>query len=149
MLNISAINMPRCTEKARVQQHLDNLESAVIEEILEDEPSSDSSADYYHDLLEDISTASEHIKIKRYLIDRSKGTAGCHKSDNILEDIIERYPEAYFSRKKDYGFNLQAICNWNGKFIWARVCGMASMHDSIHLVGLWGVRFLVGFPNLR
>ncbi|RPB25310.1 hypothetical protein L211DRAFT_771240, partial [Terfezia boudieri ATCC MYA-4762] len=25
-------------------------------------------------------------------------------------------PEAYFSRKKNYGFNLQAICDWSGRF---------------------------------
>ncbi|RPB22965.1 hypothetical protein L211DRAFT_312811 [Terfezia boudieri ATCC MYA-4762] len=96
MVNISAIKMPRDTEKARIQQHLDDLKSAAIEEILEDEPNSDSSADYYYDLLEDISKASESINIKRYLIDRGKGTAGCHKSDDILEDIIERYPEEAF-----------------------------------------------------
>ncbi|RPB21889.1 hypothetical protein L211DRAFT_409655 [Terfezia boudieri ATCC MYA-4762] len=85
--------MPRHTEKAQIQQHLDDLENAVIEEMLEDEPSSDSSADYFHDLLEDISRASESINMKRYLIDRGKGTAGRHKNDDILEDIIKRCPE--------------------------------------------------------
>jgi len=88
--------MPRCTEKARVQHHLDNLESAVIEEILEDELSSDLSADYYQDLLEDISTASERMKIKQYPRDGSKGTAGRRRSDDILEDIIKCSPEDAF-----------------------------------------------------
>ncbi|RPB24216.1 hypothetical protein L211DRAFT_878601 [Terfezia boudieri ATCC MYA-4762] len=96
MVNISAIKIPHYTEKARIQQHLDDLESTAIEEILKDEPNSGLSADYYYDLLEDISKASKSINIKRYLIDRSKGTAGCHKSDDILEDIIKRYSEEAF-----------------------------------------------------
>ena len=49
--------------------------------------------------------------------------------------IILRYkpmvdPEAYFSRKKNYGFNLQAVCDWNGRFIWASMGYTASAHDS-------------------
>jgi len=39
-------------------------------------------------------------------------------------------PEAYFSRKKCYGFNLQAICDWNGRFIWVSMGHTASVHDS-------------------
>ena len=39
-------------------------------------------------------------------------------------------PEAYFSRKKNYGFNLQAICDWTGKFIWVYMGHTASVHDS-------------------
>ena len=97
MLNISAINMPRYdTEKAQLQQQLNNIESAAITEILEDEPSSDSSADYYYDLLEYISRALESINTTRYLIDRGKGTAECHQRDDILEDIIEGYSEDAF-----------------------------------------------------
>lgn len=38
--------------------------------------------------------------------------------------------QAYFSRKKNYGFNLQAICNWNDEFIWACMKYTASMSDS-------------------
>ena len=50
-------------------------------------------------------------------------------------NIILRYkpmidPEAYFSRKKIYGFNLQAICNWKGQFIWVAMGHTASVHDS-------------------
>ena len=39
-------------------------------------------------------------------------------------------PEAYFSRKKIYGFNLQAICNWEGQFIWTSMKYPASVQDS-------------------
>lgn len=39
-------------------------------------------------------------------------------------------PEAYFSRKKNYGFNLQAICDWDGRFIHASMGYTASTHDS-------------------
>ena len=38
--------------------------------------------------------------------------------------------EAYFSRKSYYGFNLQAICDWNGRFIYAYPGHTASVHDS-------------------
>ncbi|RPB18543.1 hypothetical protein L211DRAFT_295877 [Terfezia boudieri ATCC MYA-4762] len=34
--------------------------------------------------------------MKRYLIDRGKCTARYHKNDDILEDIIECYPEEAF-----------------------------------------------------
>jgi len=37
-------------------------------------------------------------------------------------------PEAYFSRKKNYGFNLQAICDWEGRFIWVSMKHTASVH---------------------
>jgi len=88
--------MPHYMKKAQLQQQLDDIESAAIAEILEDEPSSDSSADYDYNLLENISRASESINTTRYLIDRGKGTAGRHQRDDILEDIIERYPEDAF-----------------------------------------------------
>jgi len=39
-------------------------------------------------------------------------------------------PEAYFSRKKTYGFNLQAICDWGGQFIWVFIGHTASVHVS-------------------
>ena len=39
-------------------------------------------------------------------------------------------PEDYFSCKKNYGFNLQAICDLNGKFIWVYMGHTASAHDS-------------------
>ena len=38
--------------------------------------------------------------------------------------------EAYFSCKKNYGFNLQAICDWNGKFIWVYIGHTASVHNA-------------------
>ena len=38
--------------------------------------------------------------------------------------------EAYFSCKKDYGFNLQAICDWHSRFIWIYMGHTASVHDS-------------------
>jgi len=41
-------------------------------------------------------------------------------------------PEAYFSRKKNYGFNLQAICDWEGRFILCHViCFLRSSHLSM------------------
>ena len=46
---------------------------------------------------------------------------------NIDKPMVD--PEAYFSRKKNYGFNLQAICNWEGRFIWASMAHTASAHD--------------------
>lgn len=39
-------------------------------------------------------------------------------------------PEAYFTRKKNYGFNLQAICDWSGRFIWVSMGQTARVHDS-------------------
>ena len=39
-------------------------------------------------------------------------------------------PEAYFSRKKVYGFNLQAICNQKGEYTYAYSGVTASTHDS-------------------
>ena len=51
-------------------------------------------------------------------------------SNIILRDRPLNDPEAYFSRKKNYGFNLQAICDWNGKFIWVYMGHTASAHDS-------------------
>ena len=39
-------------------------------------------------------------------------------------------PEAYFSPKKNYGFNLQAICDWSGRFIWVSMGHTASVYDS-------------------
>jgi len=38
--------------------------------------------------------------------------------------------EAYYSRKSCYGFNLQAICDWEHRFIWASMGHTASAHDS-------------------
>ena len=35
----------------------------------------------------------------------------------ILPDKPMNDPEAYFSRKKTYRFNIQAICDWDRKFI--------------------------------
>ena len=48
----------------------------------------------------------------------------------ILRTKPKLNPEAYFSRKKNYGFNLQAICDWKGRFIWASMGHTASVHDS-------------------
>ena len=49
-------------------------------------------------------------------------------------EIILRYrplndPEAYFSRKKIYGFNLQAICNHQGQFIYPHAGHIANIYD--------------------
>ena len=38
--------------------------------------------------------------------------------------------QAYFSRKKYYGFNLQAVCDWDRKFIFAYMGHTASVHDA-------------------
>jgi len=51
-------------------------------------------------------------------------------SNIVLRDKPMVDPEAYFSRKKNYGFNLQAICNWESRFIWASMAHTASAHDS-------------------
>jgi len=48
----------------------------------------------------------------------------------VLRDKPMVDPEAYLSRKKTYGFNLQAICNWKGRFIWVQVGNTANVHDS-------------------
>ena len=48
----------------------------------------------------------------------------------ILRTKPKLDPEAYFSRKKNYGFNLQAIVDWKGRFIWASMGHTASVHDS-------------------
>ena len=39
-------------------------------------------------------------------------------------------PEAYYSRKGFYGFNLQAICDWDHRFLWVAMGHTASAHDS-------------------
>jgi DDE superfamily endonuclease len=51
-------------------------------------------------------------------------------SEIPLRDRPLKDPEAYFSRKKVYGFNLQAICNQKGEFIYAFAGCTASTHDS-------------------
>ena len=38
--------------------------------------------------------------------------------------------ETYSSRKKLYGFNLQAISNWSGRFIYVATGYTVSIHDS-------------------
>lgn len=43
--------------------------------------------------------------------------------------------EAYFSRKKIYGFNLQAVCNHHEQFIYAHMGATASTHDSTAFKG--------------
>ena len=48
----------------------------------------------------------------------------------VLRDRPIVDSEAYFSRNKNYGFNLQAICDWEGRFIWVFMGHTASMHDS-------------------
>ena len=47
----------------------------------------------------------------------------------VLRDKPIDDPEAYFSRGT-YGFNLQAICDWDGQFIWAAMGYTAATHDS-------------------
>ena len=49
--------------------------------------------------------------------------------------IILRYkptidPQSYYSHKGFYGFNLQAICDWNSKFLWVAMGHTASAYDS-------------------
>jgi DDE superfamily endonuclease len=44
-------------------------------------------------------------------------------------------PEAYFSRKKIYGFNLQGICDQEGRFTYAHAGYTASAHDSTAFKG--------------
>jgi DDE superfamily endonuclease len=51
-------------------------------------------------------------------------------SEIPLRDRPLKDPEAYFSRKKVYGFNLQAICNQKGEFTYAYAGCTASTHDS-------------------
>jgi DDE superfamily endonuclease len=51
-------------------------------------------------------------------------------SEIPLRDRPLKDPEAYFSRKKTYGFNLQAICNNQGQFTYAHAGYTASTHDS-------------------
>ena len=38
--------------------------------------------------------------------------------------------EAYYSWKKNYGLNLQAVCDWDGRFIYASASHMGSFCDS-------------------
>ena len=51
-------------------------------------------------------------------------------SNVVLRDKPMDDPEAYFSTKKPYGFNIQAICDWDRRFIWAFMGHTASVHDS-------------------
>jgi len=47
-------------------------------------------------------------------------------------------PEAYFSRKKNYSFNLQAICNWEHWFIYHHILDrMHVIKDSLKKVSLY------------
>ena len=48
----------------------------------------------------------------------------------ILRDKPQVNPEAYFSRKKEYGINLQAVCDWNRRFIYVSMGHPAAAHDS-------------------
>ena len=56
-------------------------------------------------------------------------------SEIRLRDRPMKDPGAYFSRKKIYGFNLQAICNQQGRFIYAHGGYTASAHDSTAFKG--------------
>ncbi|RPB22099.1 hypothetical protein L211DRAFT_789278, partial [Terfezia boudieri ATCC MYA-4762] len=38
-------------------------------------------------------------------------------SNMVLRDKPMFDPDAYFSQKKNNGFNFQEICNWEGQFI--------------------------------
>ena len=51
-------------------------------------------------------------------------------SEIPLRDRPMKDPEAYFSRKKVYGFNLQAICDQKGEFTYCHAGCTASTHDS-------------------
>ena len=48
----------------------------------------------------------------------------------ILREKPQMDPEAYFSRKKEYGINLQAVCDWERRFIFASLGYTAATHDS-------------------
>ena len=56
-------------------------------------------------------------------------------SEIPLQYSLIKDHEAYFSRKKIYGFNLQAVCNHHGQFIYTRMGATASMHDSTAFKG--------------
>ena len=71
-------------------------------------------------------------------VDQDPPTAIFQKCIGFLDGsiMILRYkpvvdPQAYYYRKSNYGFNLQAICDWNRKFIWASISHPASAHDSM------------------
>ena len=56
-------------------------------------------------------------------------------SEIPLQYSLIKDSEAYFSRKKIYGFNLQAVCNHHEQFIYAHMGATASMHDSTAFKG--------------
>jgi hypothetical protein len=56
-------------------------------------------------------------------------------SEIRLRDRPMKDPEAYFSRKKIYGFNLQGICDQEGRFTYAHAGYTASAHDSTAFKG--------------
>lgn len=68
---------------------------------------------------------------------RSKGVRGCigylDGSEMWLRvgNRQEIRHETYFSRKKRYGFNIQAICDGNKEFIYIHAGSKGSIHDSI------------------
>lgn len=47
----------------------------------------------------------------------------------ILKYKPEKNHEGYFSRKKIYGFNMQVVCNDDGRFTYVHVRATASSHD--------------------
>jgi len=48
----------------------------------------------------------------------------------ILRDKPTVDHEAYFSRKKVYGLNVQAVCDWNRRFMFVSMGHTAAVHDS-------------------
>ena len=50
-------------------------------------------------------------------------------SSIILREMSLEDPQAYLSKKKNYSFSLQAVCNQHGSFIWISIGQTASVHD--------------------
>ena len=68
------------------------------------------------------------------LMPRQESFSGCVGFLDGSEIPLQSKPkydhETYFLRKKIYGFNLQAISDWSGRFIYAATDYTASTHDS-------------------
>jgi len=71
----------------------------------------------------------EHpIESEHKVFHRCIGFLGCSNIVLRYKPIVDA--EYYLSRQNNYGFNLQEICNWDGRFIWAGFGYAASAHDN-------------------